>query len=59
MDADPLGAVLAHQGGWDELLIVAGPLLVVAILLWLANRRVHQQLDERAGDEPPGPRPGP
>jgi cyanate permease len=59
MDADLLGAVLAHQGGWDELLIVAGPLAVVAVLLWLANRRVHQQLDERAGEEHPGPPPGP
>jgi predicted MFS family arabinose efflux permease len=55
MDAGDLGAVLAHQGGWDELLIVAGPLLIMAVLLWVANRRVHRQLEERAGDEPPAP----
>ena len=33
-------AVLAHQGGWDEILLVAGPIAVVAGLLWLARRRV-------------------
>ena len=33
-------AVLAHQGGWDEALLVAGPIAVVAGLLWLARRRV-------------------
>jgi hypothetical protein len=33
-------ALLAHQGGWDEILLVAGPIAVVAGLLWLARRRV-------------------
>jgi cyanate permease len=32
--------LLAHQGGWDEMLLVAGPIAVVAGLLWLARRRV-------------------
>jgi hypothetical protein len=31
--------IVAHQGGWDEGLIVAGPLLVIVGLLWLAKRR--------------------
>jgi cyanate permease len=31
--------VLAHQGGWDEGLLVLAPLTVIAGLLWLANRR--------------------
>lgn len=35
---------LAHQGGWDEILMVAGPLLVFAGVLWLANRRANQRL---------------
>jgi hypothetical protein len=35
--------LLAHQGGWDEILLVAGPMLVVAGLLWLAKRRVTRQ----------------
>lgn len=35
-------AVLAHQGGWDEILLVAAPMAVVAGLLWLAKRRVSR-----------------
>lgn len=37
--------LLAHQGGWDEILMVLGPLLVVGGALWVANRRVASQLD--------------
>ena len=33
-------ALLAHQGGWDEILLVVGPIVVVAGLLVLARRRV-------------------
>jgi cyanate permease len=33
-------AVVAHQGGWDEILLVVGPMAVVAGLLWLAKRRL-------------------
>jgi hypothetical protein len=33
-------AVLAHQGGWDEILLIAGPIIVVVGLLALARRRV-------------------
>lgn len=33
-------ALLAHQGGWDEILLVAAPIAVVGGLLWLARRRV-------------------
>jgi hypothetical protein len=33
-------SILAHQGGWDEMLLVAGPIALVAGLLWLARRRV-------------------
>ena len=29
--------VLAHQGGWDEILLIVLPIVVVGILLWLAN----------------------
>ncbi|MET0145641.1 MAG: hypothetical protein ABW328_12775 [Ilumatobacteraceae bacterium] len=32
--------VLAHQGGWDEMLLVAGPIALVVGLLALARRRV-------------------
>jgi hypothetical protein len=33
-------AIVAHQGGWDEMLLVIGPIALVAGLLWLARRRV-------------------
>jgi hypothetical protein len=32
--------LLAHQGGWDEILLVVGPMALVAGLLWLAKRRL-------------------
>lgn len=31
--------VFAHQGGWDEFLMVAGPLLFLSLVVWLAARR--------------------
>jgi len=40
-------ALLGHQGGWDEILLVVAPIAVVAALLWLAKRRlVRTQLEE-------------
>jgi hypothetical protein len=38
--------VLAHEGGWDEILLVAGPIVVLAGLLWLANRRADKPADD-------------
>ena len=38
--------IVAHQGGWDEILMVAGPLLVFAGVLFLANRRANAKLAE-------------
>ena len=44
----PLLAVqLAHQGGWDEILMVAGPILIFALLLRSANRRAARLETER------------
>lgn len=34
--------LFAHQGGWDEILLVAGPIIVIAGLLALAKRRVDR-----------------
>lgn len=31
--------LLAHQGGWDETLLVLAPLVVIALVLKAANRR--------------------
>jgi cyanate permease len=39
--------VLAHQGGWDEALMVLAPLAVLFWLLWLANRRAGRKLREQ------------
>jgi hypothetical protein len=44
---------LAHEGGWDEILLVGGPLAVIALLLWLANRRVAAKLEEQAAEDKP------
>jgi len=41
--------VLAHQGGWDEILMVLGPLAVLGALLVLAKRRADRDLDRAAG----------
>ncbi len=43
--------LFAHQGGWDEALLVLGPLLVIGGLLWLANKRVNAQLGEGGDGE--------
>lgn len=43
--------MLAHQGGWDEILFVLGPIIVIAGLLGLAKRRV----DRMQRDETPRP----
>lgn len=42
-----LAPVLAHQGGWDEIALVAGPMIAIAALLVLAKRRVDAAARER------------
>ena len=42
MDAIGTAALLAHQGGWDEMLMVAVPVAVFAALLYAANRRADR-----------------
>ena len=45
--------VLAHQGGWDELLFVLLPIALLAGLLAIANRRaVRAQGERESGSEP-------
>jgi hypothetical protein len=43
--------VLAHQGGWDEMLMVAVPILAIAGLLRLAKRRVSARQDAQASSD--------
>jgi len=49
--------MLAHQGGWDEIMFILGPIAVVALLLGLAKRRVDQMppLDRPADRPASGP----
>ena len=54
--------VLAHQGGWDEILMVLAPLVVFAGLLAVARRQVGELedrsevgTDDPADREPTGP----
>ncbi|HAS12874.1 MAG TPA: hypothetical protein DCS55_20560 [Acidimicrobiaceae bacterium] len=40
--------MLAHQGGWDEILFVLAPLLIFGGLLALARKRVDQMESDDA-----------
>lgn len=46
--------LLAHQGGWDEALLVIGPIVVITALLRLAKKRIDSRLGEQAGDQAGG-----
>jgi hypothetical protein len=47
-----MAVVLAHQGGWDEVLLVLVPIGLFAFLLWVANKRAARlQEDEQDGCE--------
>jgi hypothetical protein len=52
-----IASFLAHQGGWDEILLVVGPLLVVGAFLIAANRRASRALENSA--PPPAVKPAP
>ena len=41
--------VVAHQGGWDELLFVLVPVLVFITLQWLNRRKGRQESDKGGG----------
>jgi hypothetical protein len=44
--------LLAHQGGWDEIALVATPIALFAGLLWLANRRAEAHRRADGGAQP-------
>ena len=55
-----LSLLVAHQGGWDEMLFVLVPIALFAGLLALANRRAMRDQVERETDvdgAPDGPPP--
>ena len=37
--------IVAHQGGWDEMFLVLGPIVLFAFLLHVANKRAAARLD--------------
>jgi hypothetical protein len=41
--------LFAHQGGWDEVLLVMLPIALFAFLLYVANKRAERLADD---DEP-------
>lgn len=51
--------MLAHQGGWDEILLVAGPILVIVVLLAVVKRRVDRAAAERPDTDRPAGRAAP
>ena len=40
--------LLAHQGGWDEVLLIGGPIVAIAALLAVAKRRVDRIAAQQA-----------
>lgn len=51
-----IAALVAHQGGWDEAVLVALPLVVLVALLRMARRRALKEAaedDHVAEDAPP------
>lgn len=47
-------ALIAHQGGWDEILLVGVPILLIIGLLAVAKRRVDAQVAARQHDADAG-----
>ena len=42
--------LFAHQGGWDEMLMVLVPIALLVGLLRVAKRRAERAAAERAGE---------
>lgn len=45
--------MLAHQGGWDEILLVAGPIALIVLVLWRATIRVTRPRAPEPGSVAP------
>ena len=55
-----MALLLAHQGGWDEILFVAVPIVIFGSLLAVANRRASRIEEQQSpnGEGSPGDEPG-
>ncbi len=45
--------LVAHQGGWDEVLLIGVPIVIIIGLLWLAKRRVDAASRDSSPDSVP------
>lgn len=43
--------ILMHQGGWDELLLVLGPLIIIVVLVVVARKQVPDGCADETADE--------
>ena len=41
-------SILAHQGGWDEILIIIGPLALIVWVVALVRHRMRRDADAEA-----------
>jgi hypothetical protein len=48
-------SLIAHQGGWDEFLLVAAPVAILAALLGVAKRRIDRANRSEREDAPNTP----
>lgn len=47
--------IYAHQGGWDETLLVLAPIAAIVFLVWLAKRRAERAQAARSVRAEPEP----
>ena len=45
-------SLLAHQGGWDEILLVAGPIAVIVALLTVVKKRIDSSTSTNGSVDP-------
>lgn len=46
-----LASLFAHQGGWDEALLVGTPIVIIGVLMVFANRRASSALSALPGGD--------
>lgn len=43
--------VVAHQGGWDEILLIVGPIATIVTLLIIVKRRLDKSMQSPGDGE--------
>lgn len=51
LSGDDAVSLLAHQGGWDEILLVAGPIAVIVALLTIVKRRIDARVQPLSDED--------